>query len=370
MTAVETTVKRAKPGHWQVHWSGLWLIASLELKQRVRSTKWKWVLAAFVALVGAVTLLTTYATSSSMGGDGSGDIVFGLVIFFVLFLGLLVSPTLSATAINGDSREGTLAPLQATALSAADIVLGKLLGSWLASLAFIVCGLPFIGFSYLTSSAPIAAIFTTVLVLALELMVVCALGLGWSALTSRTSASSVLTFFSVATLSVLTLVFFGLSYPLVLKQTEVRVYDSQVWDDQTGYAEECEWRTETWEQAHTEYTWWLLAANPFVIVADAAPSNDDSRRYDYGDQTLLGSVKYAVREARLGPADFENWCYTGDDQVLLPEEQERRDQLANLSAVWPFGVAFHLLLAGGSIALAVRRVSVPYGKLAGGTRVA
>ena len=41
-----------------------------------------------------------------------------------------------------------------------------------------------------------------------------------------------------------------------------------------------------------------------------------------------------------------------------------------MSAVWPWGLAFHGLLAVGGVALAVRRVAVPHGTLSAGARVA
>ena len=174
-TLATQTEPKAGRGTWRLSWRGLRLITELELKQRVRSTKWKWALATFGAIVGVVTLLLSGAMSSvfGMGGGGSdntSDVLFGVVVFFVLGLGLLVSPTLSATSINGDSKEGTLAPLQATALSSIDIVVGKLIGAWVASLAFLVVALPFIIFSYFLSNAPAFAMLTTVIVLAIELL--------------------------------------------------------------------------------------------------------------------------------------------------------------------------------------------------------
>lgn len=369
---------KAGRGTWRISWRGLRLITELELKQRVRSTKWKWALVTFAGIVGLVTLLLSGAISAlfgygSEGGAESSDILFGVVVFFVLGLGLLVSPTLSATAINGDSKEGTLAPLQATALSSIDIVVGKLIAAWVASLAFLAVALPFIAFSYFLSDAPAFAMLTTVLVLAIELLVVCAIGLGWSAVTARTPASAVLTYVTVATLTVISLILFGLSFPLVTQPTTIRIYDAVSYDDVTGNATDCTFREETWEQAHTERTWWLLAMNPFVIVADAAPSNDDTRHpedFYYGNQTMLGSIKYAVREARIGPPSVENWCYMSGDNSLLPEEVARLDELSRQSPIWPYGLAFHTLLAGGALWLAVRRVDVPHGKLASGTRVA
>jgi len=372
MTATVEHVKAGR-GTWRITWRGTRLIAGLELKQRVRSTRWKWALAAFVGLVGLVTLLLNSAVTTYAGGDSS-DVLFGVVVFFVLGLGLLVSPTLSATAINGDSKEGTLAPLQATALSAIDIVIGKLVGAWVASLAFLVVAMPFIVFSFIQSSAPALAVLTTVMVLAVELLVVCAIGLGWSSITARTPASAVLTYVTVAVLTVISLVIFGVSIPLVNEPTTVRTYDGTEYDDATGFAKGCTFHEETYDQPHTERTWWLLAMNPFVIVADAAPSNDDLTHNSgdvlYGGQTMLGSIKYAVRGARLGPPEVVNYCYTGLDKDLLPEEVARLDALSRLSPVWPWGVAFHALLAGGAIWLAVQRMAVPHGKLAQGTRVA
>ncbi|PKQ26823.1 MAG: ABC transporter permease [Actinobacteria bacterium HGW-Actinobacteria-4] len=382
-----TPMPVAKPhrtGPWHGSARGVWLIAALELKQRVRSTKWKWALAAFFAVVGAVTFLLAWAVGTDPYGSGSGDVIFGFVVFFVLFLGLLVSPTLSATSINGDSKEGTLAPLQATALSAIDIVLGKLLGAWIASLAFLATAMPFILYSYIASDPPIAAVVVTVLVLAGELLVVCAIGLGWSALTSRTPASAVLTFVSVATLSVLTLVFFGLSAVVVTSDVKVRTYqydysydddyynEHGVWPDPWDRPDDavpCYWEETTETVPRTDLVWWMLALNPFVIVADAAPSNDDVLEERYYNETMLGSIKYAVRELRLGPETVRNYCYVDDDH-LLPEELKRRESLRELSAVWPFGLGAHLLLSVGSVVLAVRRLTVPYGKLSTGTRVA
>ena len=378
----DTLATHAEPkagrGTWRLSWSGLRLITELELKQRVRSTKWKWALVTFGGIVGVVTLLLSGAVSALFGvgtesSQDTSDVLFGVVVFFVLGLGLLVSPTLSATSINGDSKEGTLAPLQATALSSIDIVTGKLIGAWVASLAFLVVALPFIIFSYFLSDAPAFAMLTTVIVLAIELLVVCAIGLGWSAITARTPASAVLTYVTVACLTVISLILFGLTYPLVTQMTTVRIYDSQNYDENTGYATDCAFREETMQVARTDHTWWLLAMNPFVIVADAAPSNDDvattNRNYN-GNQTMLGGIKYGVRTLRLGPAKVENWCYQSEDQALLPEEIARQEQLSHLSPIWPYGLAFHALLAAGAVWLAVRRVDVPHGKLATGTRVA
>lgn len=361
---------------WTVSPSGVWLVAQLELRQRVRSTKWKWALAATAALIAGVTFLI-WAALHTFGGDsdsGAGNIVFGLVVFFVLFLGLVISPTLSATTINGDVRDGTMAPLQATGLSAADIVLGKLFASWAASLAFLAVAVPFMVFAYIDGTLPGLSMVVVVLVLALELLLVCALGLGWSAVTARTPASAVLTYTTVAVLAVVLPIVFGLLSATV--QDEITVTSSyQTYYDKSSAPEGavpdeygnyyvCEDRTYTSKVARTDKLWWLLAVNPYVIVADSAPSPKATN--DFAGTGVLSGLKQAVREARLGPASYQDYCSNRE----TPEERARQNDLNALPAVWPWGVAFQALLGLGAVALAVRRVSVPYGKLPTGSRVA
>lgn len=385
------TPKSARREPWRVSLSGVRLVAGLELRQRVRSTKWKWALASVAVMIGGVTFMVWGAThafgvDSTDGYGGPGDLVFGLVVFFVLFLGLVVSPTLSATSINGDVRDGTMAPLQATALSAADIVLGKLLASWAASLAFLAVALPFIAIAYFDGRMPALAMLTVMVVLAVELLVVCAIGLGWSALTARTSASAVLTYTTVAVLVAILPIIFGLLSVTFTDNAQVTYVNREyIYNDMgepqtsesttlpddaqrdgNGYYV-CREYSYTESQPRTDRLWWLLAVNPYVIVADSAPSPDWSTDDGYyNDVGILSGLKQAVRQARLGPASYNDYC----DDNLTYEEQQRRDDLDALPAVWPWGLAVQALLAAGGVALGVRRLSVPYGKLPTGSRVA
>lgn len=366
---------------WSVTWHGVRTVARLELRQRVRSTRWIVSLIVFGLVVGLVTTLT-WAFTRNLGSDmllgGASNVVgptmFGFIVFFVLFLGLLVSPTLSATAVNGDRNAGTLATLQITLLSATEIVLGKLLASWVASLAFLAVSLPFIAWAFLAGGNNPAAVVVTVLLLAALLAVVCGIGLGFSALTTRTAGSAVLTYVSVASLTVLSLVVFGLSVPLVSGDERVRVYESD-WssapepDPETGWVEDppCEWTEREQYVVHTERTWWLLAINPFVVVADAAPPaiNDENRSVVFDP---LAAIREGVRTARQGPPAEYDYCW----QEMSPEEQAG---MAGVEAhdgapVWPWGLAANLLLGAGGVLLAIRRLQIPYRHLPKGTRVA
>ena len=108
-------------------------------------------------------------------------------------------------------------------------------------------------------------LLTTLVVLALTLLVVCAIGLGYSALTARTSSSAVLTYLTVS--------FLGLGLPLLflLLLPTVTTVDTVVQRTVTPDGLHCVSQTVRITQIHTSRIWWLLAPSPYVVVADASP---------------------------------------------------------------------------------------------------
>ncbi|WP_277211108.1 ABC transporter permease [Isoptericola croceus] len=370
------TPQKVPASDWSLSWQGVRTVAQLELRQRVRSTRWKIALVVWFVAVGLITLLTSGAVTMifddpSMGADGAGRTMFGVVVFFVLFLGLLVAPALTAPAINGDRSAGTLATLQATLLTPAEIVVGKLLAAWLAALAFLAASVPFIVWAFAVGGLPFWSLVSVLLMLGIVLGIVCAIGLGFSTLTAKTSGSAVLTYLTVGGLSVLTLVLFGLSVPLVTTTEQVRTWDVPVdydWEDTEP--PECEWRIQTQEVFHSERTWWLLAANPFVIVADAQPLAGTEEFENAADPLTL--IQYGVRYARTGPAAEQDWCgdmwfSNGGDLTADPPVEE---QQPSQSLVWPWGLGIYVMLGAGGIVTAVRRLRIPVHRLPKGTRVA
>ena len=364
---------------------GVTTVAVLELRQRVRSTRWVVALVVWFVVVGAITALTWFAVRevsrpATLDGTGApdealrvltGPPVFGAVVFFVLFFGLLVTPTLSSTAINGDRAAGTLATLQVTLLTPADIAVGKLLAAWTAALAFLAVSVPFLVLALAAGGVPVLSVVVCLLVLAALLAAVCAMGLGFSALSPRTSGSVVLTFLAVAGLAVLSPIVFALTLPAVTEREEVRVWTIPSTYTGVGDLPDCVWETQVLDQAHTERTWWLLAVNPFVVVADAAPEPRSTASIG-GDP--LSAIRQGVRLARTGPAAEQDWC-TGFAELTpdgTPAERESpvREPEPDRSVVWPYGLAANGLLGAAGLAVAIRRLSIPQRTLARGTRVA
>jgi len=363
-----TTPPRApRATTWGLTWHGVRTVAVLELRQRVRSTRWIVALIVWFVVVGGITLLTSGAianiSSSETPDPGwtSGPLLFGAVTFLVLGLGLLVTPTLASTGINGDRNAGTLATLQVTLLTPAEIATGKLLAAWAAACAFLVVSLPFFGIALALGGTPGTALLRVVVVVAVILAAVCGMGLGFSALTTRTAGSTVLTFLSVAGLALLTLVLFGVTFPSISATQQVEVYT--VPGDWNGEGTvECAVETQERAVPHTERTWWLLGLNPFVVVADAAGTAEyDARSPNVNDP--LGAIRDGVRDLRAGPQIPLQECWVADPGDGNPREVSH-------APVWPWGLAVIVLLGAGGFVVAVRRLRVPTHKLARGTRVA
>ncbi|NMR18696.1 ABC transporter permease subunit [Cellulomonas fimi] len=379
----------AEQGPWSLSWHGVRTVAVLDLRQRVRSTRWVVALVVWFVVVGAVTALTWAAVGAAFPGtppgvDTSGmgvsaqvlrgPTIFGVVVFFVLFLGLLVSPTLSATSINGDRAAGTLATLQVTLLTPGEIAVGKLVAAWVAALAFLAAGVPFLVVALAAGGTPVVSVVVCLVVLAVLLAVVCAIGLGFSALSPRTSGSAVLTFLAVAGLTVLSPIVFALTLPAVTQEEPVRVWTTSGdyrWDDDEPPT--CTWQTVTMSRPHTERTWWLLAVNPFVILADAAPEVRVEETVYTADP--LAAIRTGVREARTGPAAEEDWCggfaeLTSGSAQSPVAQSPVAEREPDRSVVWPWGLAANLALGGAGLAIAVRRLAIPQRTLPRGTRVA
>jgi len=359
-------------GTWHVSRSGVGTVARLELRQRVRSTRWLIVLLAWAVVLGALAALIRHAVfSDAMNGLSAGDrsrqagaTMFGLVILLVLSLGALIAPALSATSINGDRAAGVLATMQTTLLSPAEIVLGKLLAAWLTALALLAVALPFIGWGFFTGGTPWTRLVVSVVLLAVVLLVLCAIGLGWSAVAARTASSAVLTYLSVAFLGLGLPMLFGLMIPVV-STTEQRTvsYMEEITPGAVAVdgspAMHCVTRVEPSGVTHTERIWWILAANPFVVIADAAPTPAGDR------DDLLSLTRDGLRELRLGE-DRTAGC---QDQNGF-DDPARRAARDRLSAVWPYGLAAEVAVGVGFTVVAVRRLRTPSRRLPRGVRVA
>lgn len=330
-------------------------IARLELTQRLRSVGWYVLLGIFAVLLLGITALSFLVYS---GSDLPGAGVFSIIVNFVLLLVVLVSPTLSGNAINGDREAATLAPVQVTAATTGDIMLGKLLAAVVTGCAFLLIAVPFLVAGIFGGGVTPGMFFVSLLVLLLEIVVVAAMGVGLSGLIARPLFSIAATYLVVAALVVGTLIAFGLGGSAI--RTEVTHYE-RGWDE-SGEPICDGWQEYTYEQPRFDYVWGFLAANPFVVMADATPAVFD----DGYPQDMFGQIRYGVRMAQL-PPDTQRWdvCDGGYDAQPTPEEQIR-----GTVPSWFVGLGIQLVIAGGLFAGAWSRTRTPARRLPPGTRIA
>lgn len=344
-------------GGW---WSGVWTVTVLELRQRVRSTRWIVALVVWFVVVGGITLLTSGALATlsddAASSSSNGPLLFAVVSFLVLGLGLLVTPTLTSTGINGDRNAGTLATLQVTLLTPSQIAAGKVLAAWFAACAFLVESLPFLILALVMGGTPVMSLVRVVVIVALLLAAVCGIGLGYSSLVARTAGSTVLTFLTVAALTLLTPILFATTYPSITREETVQVYTTVPTADGQDY--ECDYVTAQRDVAHTERTWWLLGINPFVVLADGAEA---ARTGPEPFDDPLAVIRSGVRILRAGTTSTDE-CWVNGTPLERPEISD--------NPFWFWGLGANLLLGAAGFTVAVRRLRIPQKKLARGTRVA
>ena len=387
--------------------AGIGTIFSLELRQRLRSRGWYIMLGIWFVVILGVTLAVGASVRSAYdaaidpvtgvswmvpGGASAGQIQYELAIAFVLGFGSLIAPVFAANAISGDRAGGTLAIVQATLVTPGQILWGKWLAAWVASLAFLVAAVPSLAVAAFSGELRWGYCLLMLVVVAVELGILCAIGVGISAGTSRPLFSILATYLVVAALGLGTLLATGVaamtisdnvrsSYmePTPEAAKAMAEWDAKMSSDPEKYADlpyppeasamQCSTQVQEWPQPATERFTWLLAANPFVVLSDAAaPPMDqvlmDSQGSAYfttPQAGVLGSVRIAVRQMQAGPQSQVE-CLEG--KMLTPPK------LSEQAPVWPIGLGVQALLTAAIVFWGRRRLVTPAGRLASGTRVA
>ncbi len=375
---------------------GISTVARQEFRLRIRAGRWRLLLGIWFAILLIFTVLLRSALGSFSPAEltDRGVILYGGLMLFVLGLALLVVPALAAQSVNGDRERGTLATLQVTRLTAGDITLGKFAAAWGTSLVFLALTLPLVFYAISQGGVPVLRMLVVTVVLSLLLGTICAVSLALSALLSRTTTSGVLAYLAVFALTVGTLIVFGL-ITAVTTETYTTTYTPEcptVSNELSAQERDlilgtCNDGPQTYENGRprTDRTWWLLAPNPFVILADSAPSlppetdaeaarneADQARgvqRQNARDLDPLGLIGDAVRSLRQEPEPLVQGPQgltlapgaTYDTYGPVPERRR---------PVWPYGLAFDVALAAGALVLTQRRLRTPSRRLALGQRVA
>jgi ABC-type transport system involved in multi-copper enzyme maturation permease subunit len=339
-----------------IGWWGVRTMAEHEFRLRLRAGRWRWLLAAwFVTL-----LLLTWGLRAALVATGAaerGVDMFGGLMLFMLALAMLIVPALTAQSINGDRERGVLATLQTTLLTPAEIAIGKLVAAWATTLVFLAVSLPLIVWCLVEGGVSVGRVIGTLIATALLLGALAAIAQCLSALFVRSTTSAVMSYLVVFALSIGTLIAFFIGLMLTT-ETETVTERIPVWDNgQPQFNEETgqpinvdRWQTAEYEASvqQTEKVWWLLAPNPFAVLADSTSGTVEWERTGFDP---LQTIREGVRSARDPDSGWSGVASTE-------------------KAVWPYGLAFYLLIGVGALTLTIRQLRTPYGRLPRGVRVA
>ncbi|MFV0434058.1 MAG: ABC transporter permease [Leucobacter sp.] len=372
------------PGFWR----GTRLVAALELRQRLRSRALLVLVIVWFALIGTVTWIawgSLSAAAHAFDGVSDGFPLFSIIVYFVLLFGTLVAPAVSAASIGAERGQATLATTQVTLISTWSLLIGKALAAWLTGIAFLVAATPFVVFSLIYSKAGPAQLLLALLALALQIGVFTIIGVGLSAAIRSQVFAIVMAYLVVALLSVGTLIAFGLAAGITTRYVEVEVqttsetYDLAVEacenlaeeaDDVDACYEsiplECEASLETMSYTPTHTIWWLLALNPYVVVADMVPPQIEN---DYPTD-LFGSIAYGVRDMQRVADQPTGWdeCSTGFEEYVEPDSTAT--VFDRTVPVWWIGFGLQVLLAAAALWAGRRTLDTPARKLPRGSRIA
>lgn len=386
------------------------VLTQLELRQRLRRPGFYVLLGVFFLVVVGITWLG----SLIFGGDGSGSSgMISVAIYGVLLMATLVTPTFTGNAINGDRESATLAPVQVTLATTTEILLAKLLAGWAAGIVYLIVALPALLFALLrglvdpvpagwfgsdemgaTSPAMLAV---AIVVLIVEVGIIAAIGVGLSAIIARPLFSVAATYLVVMLLVIGTVIAFALgtfatrSSTVTLSESPDEVY---VADGVLGSLPSCDDAGEpcveprpdvsaqcvavhgTGDVPRYDHVWWLLAANPFVVLADATPTTYNREGYPID---LFGQIKYGVRSAQHAPElvqqDWIDPCdgeppregeYYGSDA----DRETSRELIERSVPSWFVGLGVQVLLAAGLMLWGGARTTTPARRTPPGSRIA
>lgn len=372
-------------------WTPVGVIVGLELRQRLRTTRWKITLSvAFVVLALAVfgSMYFSMGPGRSTYADWSRNL-YAIVMTAELFFGVILAPTLSATAINGDRKDATLAVVQATPISNWQLAIGKLAGNWVSCLALVAIASPFLIWGIIAAPYGIGIGLLGVLVLCLLFACYGGIGLGFSALTARPAGSAVLTqatvFFLILGLPAL----FGLAFPTTSQEHQVLranyTYPSDLAGTGGPPTQEpvCRDVEQPETFLHTERIWWLLAPNPFLILPDVLAEHDNPKTLQWtGPEppgpTVVAPIAEMLSSLRAGPylqaprcVDRRGW-FAGDSTSSRGpfDVSQTAHEKARIGDSWYLGLLVNMALGGIGVVIAARRLRVPANTLPKGVRIA
>jgi ABC-2 type transport system permease protein len=210
-------------------------------------------------------------------------------------------------------------------------------------------------------------------VLLVELAVVSAIGVGLSAILTRPLFSVAATYLVVAALSIGTLIAFGLGGSAI--QTPVTstyigldygMAPHEGSDDEPVCLPPV---TTTSLVPRFDLVWGFLAANPYVVLADASAGEFSADGYS---TNLFGDVAMSVRGAQSAPETetVHDECALYADGGITSDSPTPEEIYRGATPSWFVGLLAHVVIGGGLLAAGIARTRTPATRLPRGQRIA
>lgn len=191
-------------------------LIKLEMLRRFRSPAAAWGIP-IVMLLPGLAVIAVYATSTAFaqmtagaalmnwgGGVDSlqrvGQAMFAWVIGLLGLTMLMLVPSMVGTSIAGERHAQTLQPLQLTAITPGQIVIGKLVSSLAYLLLLLVCTTPIMAIPFLLGGVPVSWLIGSLIVLFLIMLELAAVSLAVSATFSSPAVASIVSVVSCGVL--------------------------------------------------------------------------------------------------------------------------------------------------------------------------
>lgn len=236
-------------------------VLARELRQRVRSRRANVVLTGYLTLLSAAVGLLVWGLQQDRAEgtavtQGTGQTLFGTLLFGILGLVCFIVPGVAAGAVAGERERLTLVPLQVTLLTPGQVLRGKLLASLAFTTLLLVATLPLLAVAYVLGGVSVPEIAGGLLLVLASAAFLGVISIWASTLLRRVQRATVVSYGLVGLLVLGTPIAYGIQVVATgqLAPAEVR-------DGSSG--------PRRWESLL------LVAPNPFLVTADALGHSTD-----------------------------------------------------------------------------------------------
>lgn len=367
---------------------GIRIVAELDLRSTARRRA-TWIAAgAWVAVVYGLLVLALAGTSGGATDDGAGTLVHSLIATSALAAGLAVVPALGADTLNRNRDSGLLDMLRVTQLSARAISWGVFAGTLLRVLGLVALTAPALLTGLALGGSDVSGFAWALLVLTAVPTAVAAVAQAASALFARRATALIAAYTATGVLVLGPWVAYAAALPLTTQtvSAQVRVLAGTHGTERSSGGSDggasCVTITEERERTRPDRIWWLLAPEPFVVLADAAPGRIGGA---VGFEPL-SAARDALRLARIAPPPGEmlvDECPLSDTVAESPEAETgavasadkvtggavgaaeathgeaTRAAIEAVPPTWPLGLAVLSLTGAAGLAVSTRRLRAP-----------